>query len=135
MKKVLLTICLVGLFVSVQGCATVFSGTSKTVNISSNPPKADFTLAKIKGWNNTRTVIEMGQTPQNVTIQRRGNYVVTFDKEGYQSKTTRIKTTTNGWMYLDIALLSPGAIIIDLITGACDDPHNVGVRLEPINKY
>lgn len=106
--------------VSVSGCATIFSGSTQTVEIKSVPEAAAIAIVDKKGQK-----IHSGTTPATVVLKRGSGffkparYDVTFTKDGFQTKTVTITAKLNGW-YLGNILFGGalGLLIIDPATGA-----------------
>jgi len=75
-------------------------GSEKTVNISSHPPEAKFTIKDARG-----NVIVQDTTPTNVTLKRgrgwfqAGDYTVTFEKEGYETTTVPVRQGLETGLY------------------------------------
>ena len=127
-----------GMLIGAGSCATIMNGTTDTVNISSRPADAKFSV--VSESKNRQTIIVTGLTPQNVTLQRKtefwgNNYIVTFEKEGFVTKTVSMESSVSGWYWGNILF---GGIIgcgTDLISGAAENWHDVSVRLVPISKW
>lgn len=143
MKKLMLVLVLLaGMLISAGGCATIMNGPNDMVNIHSAPPGAKFTISTnirssaVTGVSGYSDVVATGITPQNVLLARKTNlfgsrYSVKFSKNGYQNKTIPIKQTTSFWYFGNIIFGGFPGFIIDSITGAADDLHDVGVKLTP----
>jgi PEGA domain-containing protein len=86
------------------GCATLITGTSQDVRFDSSPPGAEVLV------NGTPS----GITPTTLTVHRDGETVVTFSKPGYAPQALPLPTRIEPSFWLDIALLSPIAIAVDL---------------------
>lgn len=120
-KVVLLALC-----VALTGCGAIFNGSSKTIDIqcspsgtsiSANPEIGDYTC------------------PTTLTLQRKHSYVLTFSKEGYNSKKVEIrKGAQAGIIILDVLLTGLIGVIIDAATGSWNNlkPDQVSVTLEKI---
>lgn len=112
---------------SLNGCASMFTGTTSVVNVTSTPSGADCDLAG-------RGV----HTPGNVSLSKSSNDIVAnCQKEGYLPGTTRVESSFNAVTLLDTFLGIPGALayIIDFSTGAAFEyPEQVSVNLlkEPL---
>ena len=137
-KQMTILLIVVGMLISAGGCATIMNGTTDTVHISSIPPDAKFSVISVT--DSSRAVISTGTTPQNVVLQRKtdflGNsYVVDFEKSGYLKKSVSMKKTISGWYFGNILFGGIPGLIIDSISGAADDLHNVSVRLVPVNRW
>lgn len=132
MKKMIVMMLLIVVMWSVLmtgGCATIVCGTTKTINISSQPPDANFTVKE--DVKQKEKIIVQGRTPTNVTLNRSGNYTVTFEKQGYETLVTPIESQINGWYAGNILFGGIIGAVIDPITGAVWDLVDVNVTLVP----
>ena len=92
------------------GCATIFQGSSKTMQFTSDPPDAIVTID-----NN-----QIGKTPFSYPLKRKDNHLILFRKEGYKDRIINIQMEFQyGWLFLDIFAIY--AWPVDLITGAWYD--------------
>jgi len=120
-KAVLLTLC-----VALTGCGAILNGSSKTIDIqcspsgtsiSANPEIGDYTC------------------PTTLKLQRKHSYVLTFSREGYNSKKVEIKKGTQiGIIILDVLLTGVVGVVVDAVTGSWNNltPDQVSVTLEKI---
>ena len=76
-KKMLMVLVVGMLIIGAGGCATIMNGSTDTVNINSIPPDAKFSIVsythRTKDIN--RMVVQTGITPQNVTLQRKTDFM------------------------------------------------------------
>ncbi|HXH75807.1 MAG TPA: PEGA domain-containing protein [Bacteriovoracaceae bacterium] len=112
------------ILVSASGCGSLFSGTSETVNINSNPEKAK---VMINGG-------YMGLTPLTLSLSRDKDYNILVKKEGYEEASAVLSRKFNA-----VALLNTIGLlcwVVDFVTGGLwkFDRNNVGVELEPVKK-
>ena len=110
-----------------SGCATIVSGTTQKLNVSSQPSGAE---AKV---DNTISA----KTPAVFTLERRSDHTIEISKEGYKSATIMIKRTFNGMATGNILL---GGIIgagVDAASGSMNKlvPERVDVILEEGQGY
>ena len=120
-KVVCLALC-----VALTGCGAILNGSSKMIDIqcspsgtsiSANPEIGDYTC------------------PTTLKLQRKHSYVLTFSKEGYNSKKVEIrKGVQAGIIILDVLLTGLIGVIIDATTGSWNNlkPDQVSVSLEKI---
>ena len=118
------------------GCATIMGKSSpETLNIRSNPDKADIVITDEKG-----TRIFEGTTPTTVSLEKKRGYFtgkkynVKISKEACNAQTVTVDTKVNGW-YLGGNLIFGGLIgwlIVDPATGAMWtlDTNELNVTLE-----
>jgi hypothetical protein len=105
-----------------DGCATIFKGSTDTVNYSSEPSGA-------KVYVNGSL---MGTTPFQLELKSNQTYTIEFRKDGYENKTVMLNNSVGaGWIVLDVVFgLVP--IIVDAATGnwySLDQKH-VNAALE-----
>jgi len=134
MYRTIIVACL--LLACCSGCASIFCGDHKTVNISSDPQGADFEIATPGG-----RVIEAGRTPANVTLKRgrgyfqAGDYTIRLEKEGYETAERPIaQGFETGWYFVGNGVwMVPGWVIgwlvVDPATGAMWTIEDVYVKL------
>ena len=96
------------------GCATIVSGSTQDISVSSVPPGA--TVTAMPG--STKAT-----TPGVLTLHRKdGPYNVTFSLDGYNPYTVSLTADTNGWVFGNIVLggglISVVGLLIDTDTGA-----------------
>jgi hypothetical protein len=134
--KIILSFAMGSIFL-VSGCASIFCGESKTISITSDPAGAKFNIKDGHG-----KVVHTGITPASVSLKRssgpltKGNYTITFEKEGYAEKTVPVEQEFETGWFLCNALLTPiGCLIggsVDGATGSIYTIENVNTELEPI---
>lgn len=115
--------CLVAIFVfAVNGCATIFHGSTDKINFSSDPTGAQ---VYVNGQ-------LMGITPLEIKLESKHTYNIEFRKEGYANKTVVVTNSVGaGWIILDV-LFGLVPIIVDAATGnwySLDQEH-VNAALE-----
>jgi hypothetical protein len=105
-----------------NGCATIFKGSTDTVNFSSDPSGA-------KVYVNGSL---MGTVPLQLELKSNQTYTIEFRKEGYENKTVVLNNSVGaGWIILDV-LFGLVPIIVDAATGnwySLDQSH-VNAALE-----
>ena len=137
MKQSKLVFAIVASALLISGCASIQSGTSQTIKVSSNPAGATVYTATSK--NNTvvnKGVVGVtGATPLAVSVSRKDG-VIMLEKEGYEPATVDMKKKMNPWVWGDIILGSMLSTSIDTSTGASSqyDPGEYMVDLKPIAK-
>ena len=121
MLKILPIIAVVLLLTS---CATVFSGSTDDVSISSSPSGAD---VYIDGF-------PVGKTPLEISLEKGQSYHISVQKDGYETAYATISGKVGaGWVILDfIAGVIP--IAIDMVTGAWASlsPSSIYLNLTPL---
>jgi uncharacterized protein YceK len=123
------------LVIGVSGCASIMSGSSQDVRISSSPDNANVVIYdkyNMKVWDSS--------TPAVVKLKRGDGYFsgssyrVEITKEGYEKQTVQISSGLNGGWYLVGNFLVGGLIgwlIVDPISGAMWtlNPKNISADL------
>lgn len=122
MRKIA-SILLASSVLTMAGCATIVGEKTQTLPISSNPDGAYYSIT-----DETGTVIQKGQTPSTVTLEKsdgsyfgKKTYTLEFSKDGYLPVTYPLKTSVNGW-YIGGNLVFGGLIGYLLV-----DPFNGGM--------
>jgi hypothetical protein len=108
------------------GCATIMGGPKQIVAIDSTPDGAVVTSARA----GMAATIDY-TTPATVTFERKGHYILTFSKDGYDSKQVELLRSIRGWMLVWDIVWFPVGIVVDAITGAWYriEPEQVTVTL------
>ena len=101
-----------------SGCATVISGTSQVVTVSTLPGAASCTVYRAGEPAQSITL-----TPGNILLRRdRKSLTITCAKEGYQTVTAQQKPEFSGVMFGNFAFLptviAPIGFIVDGASGA-----------------
>ena len=129
----------VTILVSMNGCASVMSGSRKKVSINSNPSGASVTVADKKG----REVASL-TTPCVADLKRGAgffigaSYVATIEKPGYQTQQVKIRPTGNPWSIGNLLVGGVlGLLIVDPATGAMFGltPSEINAQLVPAAKH
>lgn len=116
MKKLTLLV----LISFLTGCATIMNDASKSVQISSNIPSANYTIK-----NKTGTVVQNGVSPSSAMLKVAAGaysgekYTIDFSKEGYIPSSTIIDSEVSGWWFGNLLFFGGilGFAVIDPITG------------------
>jgi len=89
------------------GCATIFKGSTDSVNFTSDPNSANVYVDGLL----------LGKTPVELELKSDETYSIEFKKEGYETRTVILHSSVGaGWVILDIlGGLIP--VIIDAATG------------------
>jgi hypothetical protein len=105
-----------------SGCATLFTSSTVTVQMNSDPPGAKYDIGPFSG-----------KTPDSIAIPKKSiPDFATFEMPGYERRTVPIVSGITGIFWLDI-LFWPG-IIIDMVTGDYKtlDVPEVSASLTPV---
>lgn len=120
------------------GCASILTKTTYPVAINSSPEGANVTITGKKG-----TMVYEGTTPAIVKLKSSNgffsgeNYMIKFDKEGYQPVTRQVGSKVEGWYWGNILFGGLiGMIIVDPATGAMYklDTEAVDISLVKLEK-
>ncbi len=108
---------------SLAGCATIVSGTTESISITSQPSGAN---VFIDGSTH-------GRTPTSVELKRRKGHSVRVEMDGYEAFERAITTKANGWIWGNIIFGGIPGLIVDLATGAIHDlePNHIVANLTP----
>lgn len=111
--------------VMVSGCATIVSGSSDEVTFNSSP---DGARVYVNG-------VAVGTTPTAVTLDRKTDQMLRFEKEGYKTYETKMKTTMNGWFFGNVLIGGLIGSTTDAASGAIHEysPDQYMVALEPVD--
>ncbi len=109
-----------------SGCASMFSGSSEPVTFNSSPDGATVTV-------NGQV---LGKTPTTITLKRKKDQFVEFDKEGYTKQKMQIATSFNPWVLANVlwCFACPLSTTTDFVTGAAYEysPNHYYVTLVPV---
>ena len=108
-------------------CATIISGTTTEVTITSKPTGAKVTLDN-QIW---------GETPLLLTLDNAKARVIKLEKKGFKTAYRHISRKDNSWAIINIIpFLSPLGYIIDIVSDGAYylEPDEFNVTLEPITK-
>lgn len=113
--------------VLLSGCATIVSGTSQTVSISTTPGGATCAVERMGAPIGTAVT-----TPGVVTVNKNGGpLTVRCSKPGYQTATAAAESSFNGWTFGNIILGGLIGVVVDASTGAnFDYPRTMAMELQ-----
>jgi uncharacterized protein YceK len=121
----------VGLLLS--GCASIFSGSTQTVTVNSEPVGAAVTVTNSAG-----AKVHSGTTPATFQLARGAgyfraeSYTIKLQKDGFAAKEINVTGNINGWYFGNILIGGLiGMLAVDPLTGAMYSfPDNVSAQLE-----
>jgi hypothetical protein len=88
-----------------QGCATLFTSSTETVQITSEPSGANYEYGPFSG-----------KTPDSIAVPKKSLAdFATFSMPGYERRTVTVDSGITGVFWLDV-LFWPG-LIVDVVTG------------------
>ena len=96
-----------------SGCASIVSGTSQEITITSSPPGADCVVSR-QGM-----MLQQVTTPASPTVQRnRHDLSVACSKSGYVTATQFNNSGVEPWLFGNIFIGGLVGLMIDFSTGA-----------------
>jgi hypothetical protein len=112
-----------GICLPCTGCATVVKGTTQVVPVSSDPTGAQVSVDGVA----------RGTTPTALTLSRKSDHLLTFEKEGYESASVQLTRSLSAAVAGNIIA---GGLVgwgVDAVSGAQYNlnPSTVNVRLKP----
>ena len=107
-----------------SSCATLFSGASENITFSSDPDGAEII---IDGFSE-------GETPTTITVNKSVDGIVSYQKEGYETKEFKLKREFDNIAFLNFFGLI--GWVVDYITGALYDisTKNYDYELEKLDE-
>ena len=119
----------------VTGCASIQSGTTQEVKVSSNPVGATVYIGTRSKEAPTvmNNRVAVGKTPLTVRISRKDG-AIAIENEGFEPVQVALVTKMNNWVWGDILLTSPLSTSIDTSTGAAYeyDPGEFMIDMKPV---
>lgn len=101
---------LLGIALTTAGCGAIFNGTRQTITATSAPDGAKISTEPGTGDYTT---------PASLSLERKYNYVLRFELEGYRPATFQIgRQMQGGILALDILFTGLLGVVIDAATGA-----------------
>ncbi|MDD4310827.1 MAG: hypothetical protein PHO32_10630 [Candidatus Cloacimonetes bacterium] len=127
MRTLRIVITVLLLFV-LTSCATLFTGTSENINMTSTPSDATVVVKETGG-----NEVGRGVTPTMFRLRKNSCYVVEISLEGYKTSKVYINNNDmNGVFFLDFICGGVLGMAIDYLTGSMWDlkPDSINVTLE-----
>ncbi|MBU1809071.1 MAG: PEGA domain-containing protein [Candidatus Omnitrophica bacterium] len=124
MRKLIACVLIALFSFSISGCATIITGTTQKVTITSSPEGAKLDVDGQSTFS----------TPATVTLERKRDHILVFSKEGYQQQTVTLLHVISGAVCGNILL---GGLIgwgVDACTGAQYKlvPEIVNVQMQKV---
>ena len=101
-----------------SGCASIINGPRQDLTVYSNPTGAKLYIDGIA----------FGETPQNISLRRKGHakgdlskkkaYTVTIELPGYQPYEMEVKRKLNAWFFGNIGLGGLIGVVVDATNGS-----------------
>ncbi len=123
MLKCLKLIAVAAVVIFLSGCATIMTGTTQKVAVTSNPSGA---VAKVDGG-------MAAVTPTIFNLERKTDHTIEISKEGYRLATVILRHTLSGATAGNILVGGIIGLAVDGCSGAMYKlvPERVDVNLEP----
>ena len=110
----MLKVVFVLLLAMLSACATLVTGSSQSITVSTNPPAANCTLDRVGA-----RIGAVSSTPGSVLVEKsKNNLSVTCSKDGFQTATVVREPSFNGATLGNLILGGPAGLIIDAASGA-----------------
>ncbi len=109
-KKIISSTMALCFLISMYSCATIVSGRTQNVPVVSNPSGAIVTVGTQKQM-----------TPATFILDKKQEYVVRVEKEGYESVEIIMKKGISGWIWGNIVfglIGGPIGVVIDISNGS-----------------
>lgn len=113
-----------------SGCASILSKSTYPISVNSNPTGAKITVEDKKG-----AEVFSGITPASFLLKAKSGYFakakydLTFDMEGYETKTVPINFSFDGWFVGNLLFGGLiGILIVDPLTGAMWKLKNANIN-------
>jgi hypothetical protein len=116
MKKLILSVVIPSIL-TLTSCATIFTGTSETIQFDSN----------VQGAKVEMDGVEVGRTPHTMKVKKSFNGIMTMSSEGYISKNFELQKSFNPVSILNLASLP--FWLIDILTGAVNKYDQKGYKI------
>lgn len=120
MKNKIISLFLTGLILFFSSCASIVSKSNYPITINSQPSEAKITITNKKG-----VEVYGGNTPSTLKLKSgsgffgKAQYIVKFEKDGYDTKTVPVNFKLDGWYFGNILIGGLiGMLIVDPATGA-----------------
>jgi len=88
-------------FIVLTSCASIFSKSTYTINIASNPSELKYEIFDVVG-----NAVESGTTPAQISLEARFAPYLVVVKNGTETKGTSIKGTIDPWFWGNLVFLN-----------------------------
>lgn len=121
------SIILIALAGALTSCATIISGSTQDIGVTSNPPGAVVTAEPGD---------HRATTPATLVLRRKdAPYRVKFEMDGYEPYEVTIRSSLNGWVWGNLIIGGLIGIVVDSSSGAAQklspDELNANLIKEP----
>jgi hypothetical protein len=116
----------ISMLLLIVGCASIITGTSAKMSVTSNPSQASVNVLRTGG----QKVFE-GATPANFKLPRSSKYSMNIKLAGYKEQTVQIGQEFNTWYLGNLICGGILGLIIDAVDGAMWnlEPNQVHVEM------
>ena len=122
--SILRLVVVIVLMFTLSGCGVILQGSDQDIEVQTNPTGATVTGGPFVG---TYT------TPVAVTLERKKNYVLTIEKDGFRTVEVPIHPAVNPIIVVaDVVLTALVGVVVDAVTGGWNDlePDVINATLE-----
>ncbi|WP_304344574.1 PEGA domain-containing protein [Chryseobacterium koreense] len=121
MKKMTFLIATLAILTTTS-CATIISGSKQTVKFASTPSDAKIFIDEV----------EVGKTPFETKLERKKEYQVTIELDGYKPYATKLTKEFNAWYLGNILFGGLVGLVVDPITGAIYNlsPNEINAQMK-----
>lgn len=118
---------------TVAGCATIMSGKTQEVMITSTPSDANVIIERSVAG--TAQTSFSGVTPVTAELRRKYEYLLTVEMDGYEPATTTLENGSNGWIWGNLLFGGVIGLIVDFSNGAAKklEPNEIHVDLVSVS--
>jgi hypothetical protein len=107
-------ICLVAALSALSGCASIITGTTQRINVSSDPEGANCRVSR-----GGMTLGVVPSTPGSIVVHRSSiGLEITCSKPGYTLAQTTQPTNIEGWIFGNVLIGGLIGVVVDFSTGA-----------------
>ena len=113
---------------TLSGCASIAHGGNQKITLNSSPEGADVLIKAYSAKEREMRTI----TPSVVSLSRKREYQVVFQKAGFETQTRQITKTMDGWLLGNLLLGGVIGIVLDFCTGSSSklEPSNIHVDMK-----
>ena len=108
MNRIIASIAILAFSLSASGCATLITGPSQKIQVSSNPAGATVQVDEKLSY----------ITPVKIKLKRNRDHVLVFKKEGYEDQAVKLLHVLSGAVCGNVVLFGLAGLAADNLSGA-----------------